>query len=894
MDRDCSLKAVPVRMAALTFFKFLKRAPLRLNSMRWGIFLRLLGVKVGKRVVFGGRVRWKFNGDPRRICIEDEVTFTGDIDLRNRENGSIVIERGCYFDQDLRLVAARESTIRIGRKTQVGLDLVINAGANVTLSENCLISSHVHINGSGHPTFRDQPICEQGYVQEPVVIGRDVWLANSVNVLMGTTIEEGVIVGANSVISGHFPAYSIVMGNPGRVVGQRLYKDPRRNRALAPQKAAPAKSPVQRRQFSSLQAAVAEIQALLLDLKIVRETPTPTARLRRDGLIDSLNWALLAEEISRRFGPVIAESAFLSPEFDSILDIAGHLVGHDEVHKTGGGTPLRIEEEPAHLFERLRRRGSAEPDKVILRFKPEQGEFLALTYGDLLQRAQRFAAYLRANRLEAGDRLGLVLPLSEDLFVAFAGCLQAGVVPSILSYPSAKVPFEIYARNHADIFSRVGFKGIFCSKDLAVHLGPMVPPATSILSGDGWRSQSRLEEFVPVSLDETVVVQHSSGTTGIQKGVAMSHRAICHQVSQYGRALELRTDDLIVSWLPLYHDMGFIACFLMPLLVGVPVVMVSPFEWITNPKLLFELCSRYRGTLAWMPNFAFELLAERVRPSQFTEIDLTSIRALVSCSEPVSASTWERFHQAFRELGLTLDKLWSCYAMAENVFAATQAAYHRVIHIDAAFLAQEGRVKLAKAGRGIVSQGKPIAQTRIRIMDEAGRERPEGVVGEISIQSDCLLKEYCRNPEATRTAFRDGWYLTGDLGFLWEEELYVTGRKKDLIIIAGRNFYPQDIEEIVGALAEVKSGRVVAFGSENSRTGTEDLVVVAERDSDGSVLSEAVEAEVKQAVFQKLECVVNHFVLKEPGWVMKTSSGKISRNECRSKYLSEHPGAEAA
>jgi acyl-CoA synthetase (AMP-forming)/AMP-acid ligase II len=422
------------------------------------------------------------------------------------------------------------------------------------------------------------------------------------------------------------------------------------------------------------------------------------------------------------------------------------------------------------------------------------------------------------------------------------------------------------------------------------------------------------------SPEDITLLQHSSGTTGLQKGVALSHRAVLNQIESYSRALDFSPQDVVVSWLPLYHDMGLIAGFVMPILGGARLVLLSPFDWVRAPYRLLQAVSNYRGTLTWLPNFAYNFCAAKVRDRDLQSVNLASWRAVINCSEPVHWESHRRFHERFAGYGLRWEALATCYAMAENVFAVTQSRLGQPPQVDEidrqAF--QEQRVArpvpittpaLLPEGDGgatikMLSNGPPVEGVQVRVLDETGRVLPERRVGEIALYSNCMLSGYYNRPDATEKAFRDGWYLTGDYGYLLDGELYVAGRKKDLIIVGGKNVYPQDLEELAMEVAGIHPGRVSAFGVYNDELGTEEVVLVAEVDGAtgdvgraeraGAQSSAAEQPEieqlaemVRQHVTRNSAVALRQVYLVEPGWLIKTSSGKTARSANREKFLKE-------
>jgi acyl-CoA synthetase (AMP-forming)/AMP-acid ligase II len=425
--------------------------------------------------------------------------------------------------------------------------------------------------------------------------------------------------------------------------------------------------------------------------------------------------------------------------------------------------------------------------------------------------------------------------------------------------------------------------------------GPQLISTADVHSRVG--DPARGDEITVTDPDAIVLLQHSSGTTGLQKGVALSHRAVLNQVEAYGQALGLRSDDVIVSWLPLYHDMGLIAGFLLPILEGIPLVLSSPFDWVRAPWRQLRTVSEYRGTISWLPNFAHNFMAEKVRDRDLEGVDLGSWRAVINCSEPVRWASHKAFFERFERFHLRRGALQTCYAMAENVFAVTQSDLSRepaVQDLDRELFVEKQVAEPAAAGRPVLqvmSSGTAIKNTRLRILDEKGLTLHDGRIGEIAIQSDCMLTGYYHRPDADQSAFQNGWYLTGDLGFISDGELYVAGRKKDLIIVGGKNIYPQDIEALSYEVKGIHAGRSVAFGVFNEQQGTEEVCLVAETDTEDEAQLTRLANEVRQHVTRNSAIALRHVRVVGPKWILKTSSGKTARAANRDKFLRELNGS---
>jgi len=559
--------------------------------------------------------------------------------------------------------------------------------------------------------------------------------------------------------------------------------------------------------------------------------------------------------------------------------------------------------------QRLYRHYQENPDRVALVFQQAGQPDLPLTYADLLQGAHAWAKALERRGLQPGEVVILILRHSLDLVYSYFGAVLYGAVPSIMPFLTEKLLPERYRADLASLVAVTQPAAVITYPEFEPEVRAALSPESSVrmvlLPGEVEPPSAPDFERLPGlqrQPDDIVLLQHSSGTTGLQKGVALSHRAVANQLRAYSAAIRLSPQDVIVSWLPLYHDMGLIAGFLMPLLSGVKLVLMSPFDWVRAPARLLQAVSTYRGTLSWLPNFAYNFLAQKVRDRDLQGVDLSSWRAVINCSEPMRYESHRAFLERFREYGLRESALATCYAMAENVFAVTQGGIDGPVTVDPVrldLLQTERRAVPCEEGDTVIrmlSAGRPIANTRVRVVGPQGEDLPEREVGEIAILSDCLLSGYYHRPDATAEAFRGGWYLTGDYGYMAGGEVYITGRKKDLIIVGGKNIYPQDIEELAQSVPGVHAGRAVAFGIEDTESGTEEVVVVAEVEEYDRRTPEELQAladEIRRVVTRGSAVALRLVHLVGQGWIAKTSSGKKARAANRERYLREVGGPAA-
>ncbi|MCA9895872.1 MAG: AMP-binding protein, partial [Anaerolineae bacterium] len=458
------------------------------------------------------------------------------------------------------------------------------------------------------------------------------------------------------------------------------------------------------------------------------------------------------------------------------------------------------------------------------------------TRRDFAERVHRAAGQLAQFGIQPRDLVVIAHTHHLESMVLFWAALYLGAIPSMFPTLTEKLDPDIYAHNLSELVRLSEVKAVFAASDSADLLrGLLTCPVYSdsdLLTAPSVEVQSAQSQPTDVAF-----LQHSSGTTGLQKGVALSHQAVLNQLASYSDAIHLNERDVIVSWLPLYHDMGLIAGFLLPLVQGIPLVLMSPFDWVRHPALLLKAFAEHSGTLCWVPNFAYNHLANRVRERDSEDLDLSNIRAIINCSEPVRDDSHQRFLSRFEANGIRREMLAVSYAMAENTFAVTQTVPGQppmVERVDLAALQQQKRTIPVEAGMPMVSCGPVIAGAQVRIVDDEKEPVPDRHVGHIQVKSDSMLNGYYKRPDL-QPFTEDGWYETGDRGYLADGEVYVIGRTKDLIINAGKNVYPQDLEAVINEIEGVHAGRAVVFGVPDEREGTELIAVVAEVDSDDAV-----------------------------------------------------------
>ncbi|AZE79762.1 non-ribosomal peptide synthetase [Pseudomonas synxantha] len=546
---------------------------------------------------------------------------------------------------------------------------------------------------------------------------------------------------------------------------------------------------------------------------------------------------------------------------------------------------------PRTLVQSLQRRAAQTPDQVALRFLAESAEqSVVLSYRDLDQRARTIAAALQA-MAGPGERAVLLFPSGPDYVAAFFGCLYAGVI-AVPAYPP-----ESTRRHHQErllsIIQDAEPRLLLTIASLSEGLAQIenAPPVLSVDSLDAQQAEHWLEP--ELQADDIAFLQYTSGSTALPKGVQVSHgNLVANEVLiRRGFGIDLNPDDVIVSWLPLYHDMGLIGGLLQPIFSGVPCVLMSPAYFLGRPLRWLEAISEYGGTISGGPDFAYRLCSERVSESALERLDLSRWRVAYSGSEPIRLDTLERFAEKFAPCGFTPNSFFASYGLAEaTLFVAggTRGRGIPALRVDEQALA----ANRAEPGQGsaIMSCGTSQPDHAVLIADpHTLAELADNHVGELWATGPSIAHGYWRNPEASARTFVQHagrtWLRTGDLGFIRDGEVYITGRLKDLLIVRGHNLYPQDIEQTIEREVEVvRKGRVAAFAVNDQ--GVEGIGIAAEisRSVQKILPPEALIKAIRQAVAEAYQEAPSVVVLLNPGALPKTSSGKVQRAACAIRH----------
>jgi fatty-acyl-CoA synthase len=515
------------------------------------------------------------------------------------------------------------------------------------------------------------------------------------------------------------------------------------------------------------------------------------------------------------------------------------------------------------------------------------------SFREIHAETSRRGAALLARGLVKGDRLALVIPDGDEFVLSFLGAVMAGVVP-VPMYPQLSFKnVESYHDTVAHITGASGAKALLTTAATRAYVEPVLGKVPTL--GSLWTVDELATAGKPEGLENSIepsdlaFLQFTSGSTSRPKGVMVTHANLAAN-SEAFMIHGLGKDssfDKGVSWLPLFHDMGLIGFVIGPLFTDIPVVFLPTASFVRSPRVWLDTIHKHRGTITYAPNFAFALVSKRIKEKDIGALDLSCMRITGCGAEPIQPKTLREFSAKLAPAGFNPNSLIPSYGMAEATLAITFSPHGQGMHTDTvdakALQAREARPYAgadAEGGTELVSCGTPFPGHELKIVDDDGRELGERQVGQILTRGPSVAAGYYEENELTRGCWRDGWLYTGDLGYLEGGRLYICGRIKDIIIIRGRNFYPQDIEWVASELPGVRRGNVVAFSLEVE--GEERLVVCAEAfQADAAGLTEAISG----AVTEKLGLSVHRVEIVPQGTLPRTSSGKPQRRKTKQMLL---------
>ena len=623
-------------------------------------------------------------------------------------------------------------------------------------------------------------------------------------------------------------------------------------------------------------------------------------RLEADLGLDSLSRSELISRIERGLEVHLPEEALLAATPRDLLRLLGAEQGGSmgrtaEAPLSESAAAEGVPRDARTLLDVLVWHRDRQGARTHILYYDGRDEAHPIRYADLASGAARVAGRLQRAGLKPGAMVGIMLPTGPEYFLGFFGILVAGGVPVPIYPPARPQQMEDHLRRHAGILDNAGAAVLVTvpeARPVAHLLQAQVPSLREVMTLEGLADEPEIAAWAEPAPEDLAFLQYTSGSTGQPKGVMLTHADLLANIRAMGEAIAIRADDVFVSWLPLYHDMGLIGAWLGSLYFAVPLISMSPLAFLARPLRWLQAISRHGGTLSAAPNFAYELCLARLSETQLQGLDLSRWRRAFNGAEPVSADTLRRFAERFAVCGLRPDALAPVYGLAEAAVGLAFPPPERGPRIDCI-----DRVRFAGSGYAlpvpcedadvleVVACGTPLPGYRVRVVDPDGRALPERHEGLLQFQGPSATQGYYRNPDATAELIRDGWHATGDRAYLAGGDIHLTGRVKDLIIRGGRNLYPYEVEQALGELPGIRKGCVVAFAAKDPRQGSERLVIVAETKERDPQRRAALTQRARERATDILGLPPDEILLAPPRAVLKTSSGKLRRADTRERYL---------
>lgn len=628
---------------------------------------------------------------------------------------------------------------------------------------------------------------------------------------------------------------------------------------------------------------------------------TLDSSLDNDLGLDSLARVELIARIEQHFNVALPQQVFVEAESPrDLLRSISSTQGQKELFTSKNKVELvigKVEELPhqaSTLIEVLEWHVQHHPDRLHIHILDDDGEAQTLSYKQLWQGAEKVAAGLQQHGLQLADTVAIMLPTGKDYFYSFYGILLTGAIPVPIYPPVRRSQLEDHLQRHSGILNNCVAKILITmteAKVVANLLKSQVLSLREVVTVSDLTSVSTSYVRPSINPQDVAFLQYTSGSTGNPKGVVLTHANLLANVRAMGKAVKATPNDVFVSWLPLYHDMGLIGAWFGSLYFAMVLVVMSPLSFLTRPKRWLWAIHQYRGTLSASPNFGYELCLKRLNDEDIEGLDLSSWRLAFNGAEPVSPDSIERFTQRFQSVGFKAETMMPVYGLAESsVGLAFPSLPQKPIidRINRDEFSQTGQAiptnQDDKSALSFVASGHALSGHQIRIVNIDGEELPERHEGYLQFRGPSVTSGYYRNPEASKKLFIDDWLDSGDLGYIAEGEIFITGRNKDVIIRAGRNVYPHELEEVVGNIDGIRNGCVAAFPAKDQRSATERLVVLAETRETDHAIKQELKNQISSLSSDLIGLPPDEIILAPPHTVLKTSSGKVRRSACRELY----------
>lgn len=617
--------------------------------------------------------------------------------------------------------------------------------------------------------------------------------------------------------------------------------------------------------------------------------------------LDSLARVELIARIEKKFKLALPERTFSEAESarDLLRAIQGSEMPRESLYAADISSvelteTIATPDDSRTLIDVLNWHADTHPDRPHIQMYTDEGDGEVITYQQLRDTAMRIAGGLQQRGLKPAEPVAIMLPSGPDYFYSFYGVLMAGGIPVPVYPPARPSQLEDHMRRHVRILSNCLAKTFITvaeAKHVAQLLKSQVPNLQHIVSTKDLASSNAISMPPVLSSNDIAFLQYTSGSTGNPKGVVLTHANLLANIRAMGDVVEADSTDVFVSWLPLYHDMGLIGAWLGSVYFAALFVVMSPLSFLARPERWLWAIHHYHGTLSASPNFGYEYCLRRLKDEDIKGLDLSSWRAAFNGAEAVSPKTLSNFSQRFEQFGFNKRAMMPVYGLAESTVGLAFPPLQRgpvIDSIERSTFMQTG-IAIATQDKNqhalrFVSSGLPLSKHQIRVIDRAGHELPERHEGRLEFQGPSSTSGYYRETEKTRSLFDGEWLDTGDLAYISKGELFLTGRIKDIIIRAGRNIYPDELEEVVGNISGIRTGRVAVFGSEDKHSKTERLIIMAETHSKDNNELEKLRININTLATDLVGSPPDEIVLAPPGTVLKTSSGKIRRAASRELF----------
>ncbi|MGB5179014.1 MAG: AMP-binding protein [Gammaproteobacteria bacterium] len=646
-----------------------------------------------------------------------------------------------------------------------------------------------------------------------------------------------------------------------------------------------------------IQALVAEVHPQRPSTEVIGLD----SRFEKDLGLDSLARVELIARAERYFELALPERSFAEVETARELLRAIQGAGTPRSTLTDAAimavSPGQAEAAPADaktLLEVLDWHVEQHPDRRHIQLYRDEGEGEHLDYRQLKAGAAKVAAGLQQAGLQPAEPVAIMLPSGLDYFYSFFGILMAGGIPVPVYPPARPSQLEDHMLRHARILANclaITLITVPEARKVARLLKSHVPGLKHVVTVSELMMSSVIATLPTLKSNDIAFLQYTSGSTGNPKGVVLTHANLLANIRAMGQTVKARSEDVFVSWLPLYHDMGLIGAWLGSLYYAMLLVVMPPLSFLARPERWLWAIHRYRGTLSASPNFGYEYCLKRLEDEDLEGLDLNCWRAAFNGAEAISPDTLQQFESRFANYGFHADAMMPVYGLAESSVGLAFPPLNRgpvIDQIERSTFMRSGQAN-PEPGSGqhalrFVSSGSPLPGHQIRIVDTAGKELPERHEGRLEFRGPSTTSSYYRDAVNTRKLFHQDWLDSGDLAYIANGEVYITGRIKDIIIRAGRNIYPHELEEAIGNTTGIRTGRVAVFGSVDTRSATERLIVLAETRSEDTVERGKLRSRINTLATDLVGAPPDEVVLAPPGTVLKTSNGKIRRAACRELF----------